>query len=58
MSELLHRPAVTVASIVERDGRFLMVEEETRTGMRLNQPAGHLEPGESLPAGGPRQFQF
>ena len=55
MSELLHRPAVTVASIVERDGRFLMVEEETRTGMRLNQPAGHLEPGESLPAGAARE---
>jgi len=42
------RPAITVATIVERDGRFLLVEEETRLGHKLNQPAGHLEPGESL----------
>jgi 8-oxo-dGTP pyrophosphatase MutT (NUDIX family) len=41
-------PSVTVAAIVERDGRFLLVEEETREGLRLNQPAGHLDPGESL----------
>jgi hypothetical protein len=34
------RPAVTVASIIERDGRYLLVEEETRHGPRLNQPAG------------------
>jgi len=49
------RPAVTVATIVERDGRFLVVEEETRAGMRLNQPAGHLEPGETLPAAAARE---
>lgn len=42
------RPAVTVAAIVERDGRYLLVEEVTKRGVRLNQPAGHLEPGESL----------
>ena len=42
------RPAVTVATVVERDGRFLLVEEETRAGLRLNQPAGHLDEGESL----------
>ena len=42
-------PAVTVAAIVERDGRFLVVEEETADGIRINQPAGHLEAGESLP---------
>ena len=41
------RPAVTVAAIVERDGRYLLVEEHTRDGLRLNNPAGHLEPGES-----------
>ena len=51
----LPRPTVTVATIVERDGRFLVVEEETRTGMRLNQPAGHLEVGESLPAAAIRE---
>ena len=42
------KPNVTVAAVIERDGRFLMVEEETADGLRLNQPAGHLEPGESL----------
>jgi len=42
------RPDVTVATVVERDGRFLMVEE-TAAGRRVfNQPAGHLEPDESL----------
>ncbi|MDR2788721.1 MAG: NUDIX hydrolase [Candidatus Accumulibacter sp.] len=41
-------PHVTVAAVVERDGRFLMVVEETDEGVRLNQPAGHLERGESL----------
>jgi 8-oxo-dGTP pyrophosphatase MutT (NUDIX family) len=42
------RPNVTVAAIVERAGRFLLVEERTATGLRINQPAGHLEFGESL----------
>jgi 8-oxo-dGTP pyrophosphatase MutT (NUDIX family) len=42
------KPSATVAAVVERDGRFLMVEEQTRGGLRLNQPAGHLDPGESL----------
>jgi len=51
----LPRPAVTVATIVERDGRFLVIEEQTRNGMRLNQPAGHLEVGESLPAAAIRE---
>jgi 8-oxo-dGTP pyrophosphatase MutT (NUDIX family) len=41
------RPNVTVAAVVERDGRFLLVEEHTGDGLRLNNPAGHLEPGES-----------
>lgn len=42
------RISVTVAAVVERDGRFLFVEETADGGLRLNQPAGHLEPGESL----------
>lgn len=42
------KPNCTVAAVVERDGRFLIVEEQTRDGLRLNQPAGHLDPGESL----------
>ncbi len=42
------KPNVTVAAVVERDGRFLVVEEETDDGLRFNQPAGHLDRGESL----------
>jgi 8-oxo-dGTP pyrophosphatase MutT (NUDIX family) len=41
-------PEVTVAAIAERDGRFLLVEERIRGQLVLNQPAGHLEEGESL----------
>lgn len=41
------KPNVTVAAIIERDGRFLLVEEDTVDGLRLNNPAGHLDPGES-----------
>ncbi len=44
------KPNVTVAAVVERDGRFLLVEEETEDGVRFNQPAGHLDAGESLVA--------
>jgi 8-oxo-dGTP pyrophosphatase MutT (NUDIX family) len=42
------KPAVTVAAFIEQDGRFLLVEEQTPEGLRLNNPAGHLDPGESL----------
>ncbi len=42
------RPSVTVAAVIERDGQFLLIEEETSDGVRLNQPAGHLDPLESL----------
>jgi len=41
------KPNVTVAAVVERDGRFLLVEEQTSDGLLLNNPAGHLDPGES-----------
>lgn len=47
MSESRWKPSVTVAAVIEQDGRFLLVEEETVDGLRLNNPAGHLEPGES-----------
>ncbi|MGL6112877.1 MAG: NUDIX hydrolase [Rubrivivax sp.] len=40
-------PSVTVAAIVERDGRYLLVEEHTPDGLRLNNPAGHLDAHES-----------
>ena len=45
------KPNVTVAAIIERGGRFLLVEEATAEGLKLNNPAGHLDPGES-PADG------
>ena len=51
----LPRPVVTVAAIVVREGAFLLVEEETRAGVRLNQPAGHLEAGETLVAAAMRE---
>jgi 8-oxo-dGTP pyrophosphatase MutT (NUDIX family) len=41
-------PDVTVATVVVRDGRFLQVEETIGGKLLLNQPAGHLEPDESL----------
>ena len=41
------KPNVTVAAVIERDGRFLLVEEETADGLRLNNPAGHLDCGET-----------
>jgi ADP-ribose pyrophosphatase YjhB (NUDIX family) len=44
------KPSVTVAAIIEREGKFLLVEEETPEGLKLNNPAGHLDPGESLAA--------
>jgi len=46
--EVVWRPDVTVATIVPRDGRFLVVEERIRGELVVNQPAGHLEPNESF----------
>jgi 8-oxo-dGTP pyrophosphatase MutT (NUDIX family) len=51
----LPRPVVTVATIVDRGGTFLFVEEETSVGVRINQPAGHLEAGETLAAAATRE---
>jgi len=45
---MVWKPHVTVAAVIERDGKFLLVEEETDEGIRYNQPAGHLECRESL----------
>lgn len=49
------KPNVTVAAIIERGGKFLLVEEHTGEGLRLNNPAGHLDPGESLVDGCARE---
>lgn len=40
-------PSTTVAAVIERDGRYLLVEENTPEGLKLNNPAGHLEPAET-----------
>ena len=44
------KPSVTVAAVMERDGRFLLIEEEQEDGGKpvYNQPAGHWERGETL----------
>ena len=49
------KPSVTVAAIIERDGKFLLVEEHTPEGLKLNNPAGHLDPGESIADGCARE---
>ena len=45
---MIWKPHVTVAAVIERDGFFLLVEETTDDGILFNQPAGHLDAGESL----------
>lgn len=49
------KPSVTVAAIIEQGGRYLLVEEHTPEGLRLNNPAGHLDPGESPAEGVARE---
>jgi ADP-ribose pyrophosphatase YjhB (NUDIX family) len=48
MTERIWKPHVTVAALARRGDRFLLVREEVDGRIRLNQPAGHLEPGESF----------
>ena len=45
---MIWKPHVTVAAIIEHDGRFLMVEERSEGRLVYNQPAGHLDEGEGL----------
>ena len=49
------KPSVTVAAIIERqvngESQFLLVEEHTPEGLKLNNPAGHLDTHESLQQG-------
>ena len=46
---------LTVAAVIQHEGRYLLVEEETDDGIRINQPAGHLEPDESILEGAVRE---
>ena len=55
MADSRWKPNVTVAAVIERDGRFLLVEEHAGDGLRLNTPAGHLDPGESPAEGCARE---
>lgn len=52
---MIWKPNVTVAAVIEQDGKFLMVEEETGEGIRFNQPAGHWEENETLAQGAVRE---
>ena len=52
---MIWKPHVTVAAVIEQNGRFLLVEEQTDDGILFNQPAGHLDPGESLIAAAIRE---
>jgi len=54
---MVWKPNVTVAAVVEQDGKFLLVEEETNEGVMFNQPAGHLEEGETLLEAAVREVQ-
>jgi 8-oxo-dGTP pyrophosphatase MutT (NUDIX family) len=48
MTDMVWKPEVTVAAVVERDGQFLVIEERASGRIVVNQPAGHLENGETL----------
>ncbi len=48
MPVMIWKPNVVVAAMIERDGKFLLVEEKAEGKLVLNQPAGHLDEGESL----------
>lgn len=52
---MIWKPNATVAAVLEQDGKFLLVEEETAQGIRFNQPAGHWEANETLAAGVARE---
>jgi ADP-ribose pyrophosphatase YjhB (NUDIX family) len=54
---MVWKPHVTVAAVIERDNRFLFVEEHTPSGLQFNQPAGHLEPDEDFITAVKREVQ-
>ena len=47
-NDTIWKPHVTVAAVIKREDKFLMVEEMSDGARAFNQPAGHLEPGEDL----------
>lgn len=49
------QPHIVVAAVVEREGRYLLVEEFINDELRINQPAGHWERGETLIEGVKRE---
>lgn len=55
MLDVRWKPSVTVAAIVAHAGRYLLVEEHTPQGLMLNNPAGHLDPGETPEQGAVRE---
>lgn len=52
---MIWKPNVTVAAVIEQNGKFLLVEEETDRGPLFNQPAGHWEQHETLEQGAIRE---
>lgn len=45
---MIWKPNVTVAAVINKNNSYLLVEEKTINGLLFNQPAGHLEPNESI----------
>lgn len=45
---MVWKPHVTVAAVIKKNNKFLLVEEQTSNGLAFNQPAGHLENGEDI----------
>ena len=54
---MIWKPSVSAAAVIERGGRFLFVEERIDGRLVLNQPAGHLDPGETLLAACAREVR-
>lgn len=54
---MVWKPNVTVAAVIQQEGRFLLVEEQTPHGIQFNQPAGHLDEGEDLIAAVKREVR-
>jgi 8-oxo-dGTP pyrophosphatase MutT (NUDIX family) len=52
---MIWKPNTTVAAVLEQEGKFLLVEEHTTQGLMFNQPAGHWESNETLPAAAARE---